>query len=58
VEFVKRSNGVFGKSAPARHSSPHLLIGMLQKSQAVNLFSICTTSTAAGTSESGGSPKD
>jgi DNA helicase HerA-like ATPase len=39
VEFVKRSNGIFGKSGTGKtFFTRQLLIGMLQKSQAVNLI--------------------
>ena len=39
VEFAKRSNGIFGKSGTGKtFFTRQLLIGMLQKSQAVNLI--------------------
>ena len=39
VEFVKRSNGIFGKSGTGKTFFTRLLLaGMLQKSQAVNLI--------------------
>ena len=38
-EFVKRSNGIFGKSGTGKTFLTRiLLIGMLQKSKAVNLI--------------------
>jgi DNA helicase HerA-like ATPase len=56
-EFVKRSNGVFGKSGTGKTFLTRiLLIGMLQKSQAVNLvFDMHNEYGWAGTRE-GGSP--
>jgi len=54
-EFVKRSNGIFGKSGTGKTFLTRiLLIGMLQKSQAVNLiFDMHNEYGWAGTSESG-----
>jgi DNA helicase HerA-like ATPase len=55
VEFVKRSNGIFGKSGTGKTFLTRiLLIGMLQKSQAVNLiFDMHNEYGWQGTSESG-----
>ena len=54
-EFVKRSNGIFGKSGTGKTFLTRiLLIGMLQKSHAVNLiFDMHNEYGWAGTSESG-----
>jgi DNA helicase HerA-like ATPase len=54
-EFVKRSNGIFGKSGTGKTFLTRiLLIGMLQKSQAVNLiFDMHNEYGWAGTSEGG-----
>jgi len=54
--FVKRSNGVFGKSGTGKTFLTRiLLIGMLQKSKAVNLiFDMQNEYGWEGTSESGG----
>jgi len=54
-EFVKRSNGVFGKSGTGKTFLTRiLLIGMLQKSKAVNLiFDMHNEYGWAGTSEGG-----
>jgi uncharacterized protein len=59
VEFVKRSNGIFGKSGTGKTFLTRiLLIGMLQKSQAVNLiFDMHNEYGWQGTSESGGAAK-
>ena len=56
-EFVKRSNGIFGKSGTGKTFLTRiLLIGMLQKSKAVNLiFDMHNEYGWAGTSE-GGTP--
>jgi DNA helicase HerA-like ATPase len=53
VEFVKRSNGIFGKSGTGKtFLTRMLLIGMLQKSRAVNLiFDMHNEYGWAGTSE-------
>ncbi|MGD0794125.1 MAG: ATP-binding protein [Dehalococcoidales bacterium] len=55
VEFVKRSNGIFGKSGTGKTFLTRiLLIGMLQKSKAVNLiFDMHNEYGWQGTSESG-----
>jgi DNA helicase HerA-like ATPase len=55
VEFVKRSNGIFGKSGTGKTFLTRiLLIGMLQKSRAVNLiFDMHNEYGWQGTSESG-----
>ena len=55
-EFVKRSNGVFGKSGTGKTFFTRLLlIGMLQKSRAANLiFDLHSEYGWSGTSESGG----
>jgi DNA helicase HerA-like ATPase len=55
VEFVKRSNGIFGKSGTGKTFLTRiLLIGMLQKSQAVNLiFDMHNEYGWQGTSEKG-----
>jgi hypothetical protein len=55
VEFVKRSNGIFGKSGTGKTFLTRiLLIGMLQKSQAVNLiFDMHNEYGWQGTSEGG-----
>ena len=54
-EFVKRSNGIFGKSGTGKTFLTRiLLIGMLQKSQAVNLiFDMHNEYGWEGTSEKG-----
>jgi DNA helicase HerA-like ATPase len=54
-EFVKRSNGIFGKSGTGKTFFTRLLlIGMLQKSRAVNLiFDMHNEYGWAGSSESG-----
>ncbi len=54
-ELVKRSNGIFGKSGTGKTFLTRiLLIGMLQKSQAVNLiFDMHSEYGWAGTSEKG-----
>jgi DNA helicase HerA-like ATPase len=54
-EFVKRSNGIFGKSGTGKTFLTRiLLIGMLQKSQAVNLvFDMHNEYGWAGTREGG-----
>jgi len=54
-EFVKRSNGIFGKSGTGKTFLTRiLLIGMLQKSQAVNLiFDMHNEYGWQGTSEGG-----
>ena len=54
-EFVKRSNGIFGKSGTGKtFLTRMLLIGMLQKSQAVNLvFDMHNEYGWEGTSEKG-----
>jgi hypothetical protein len=54
-EFVKRSNGIFGKSGTGKTFLTRiLLIGMLQKSQAVNLiFDMHNEYGWQGTSEKG-----
>ena len=54
--FVKRSNGIFGKSGTGKTFLTRiLLIGMLQKSKAVNLiFDMHNEYGWEGTSESGG----
>jgi DNA helicase HerA-like ATPase len=54
-EFVKRSNGIFGKSGTGKTFLTRiLLIGMLQKSKAVNLiFDMHNEYGWSGTSESG-----
>jgi len=54
-EFVKRSNGIFGKSGTGKTFLTRiLLIGMLQKSRAVNLiFDMHNEYGWAGTSEGG-----
>ncbi len=56
-EFVKRSNGIFGKSGTGKTFLTRiLLIGMLQKSKAVNLiFDMHNEYGWKGTSEGGGS---
>jgi len=58
-ELVKRSNGIFGKSGTGKtFLTRMLLIGMLQKSAAVNLiFDMHNEYGWAGTSESGRSVK-
>ncbi len=58
-EFVKRSNGIFGKSGTGKTFLTRiLLIGMLQKSAAVNLiFDMHSEYGWAGTSEGGKSVK-
>jgi len=58
-EFVKRSNGIFGKSGTGKTFLTRiLLIGMLQKSKAVNLiFDMHNEYGWAGTSEKGGTVK-
>ena len=58
-EFVKRSNGIFGKSGTGKTFLTRiLLIGILQKSHAVNLiFDMQNEYGWAGTSESGRSVK-
>lgn len=58
-ELVKRSNGIFGKSGTGKTFLTRiLLIGMLQKSQAVNLiFDMHSEYGWAGTSEAGRSVK-
>ncbi len=58
-ELVKRSNGIFGKSGTGKTFLTRiLLIGMLQKSQAVNLiFDMHNEYGWAGTSEKGHSVK-
>ncbi|MFC2001417.1 ATP-binding protein [Chloroflexota bacterium] len=58
-ELVKRSNGIFGKSGTGKTFLTRiLLIGMLQKSQAVNLiFDMHSEYGWAGTSETGRSVK-
>ena len=58
-EFVKRSNGIFGKSGTGKTFLTRiLLIGMLQKSQAVNLiFDMHNEYGWAGTSEGGAAVK-
>lgn len=58
-EFVKRSNGIFGKSGTGKTFLTRiLLIGMLQKSKAVNLiFDMHNEYGWAGTSEGGPSVK-
>jgi uncharacterized protein len=55
VEFVKRTNGIFGKSGTGKTFLTRiLLIGMLQKSQAVNLvFDMHNEYGWQGTSEGG-----
>jgi DNA helicase HerA-like ATPase len=55
-EFVKRSNGIFGKSGTGKTFLTRiLLIGMLQKSRAVNLiFDMHNEYGWQGTSEEGG----
>jgi len=55
-EFVKRSNGIFGKSGTGKTFLTRiLLIGMLQKSKAVNLiFDMHNEYGWQGTSEEGG----
>ncbi len=55
VEFVKRTNGIFGKSGTGKTFLTRiLLIGMLQKSQAVNLiFDMHNEYGWQGTSEAG-----
>jgi uncharacterized protein len=57
VEFVKRSNGIFGKSGTGKTFLTRILLaGMLQKSQAVNLiFDMHNEYGWQGTSE-GGAP--
>jgi DNA helicase HerA-like ATPase len=59
VEFVKRSNGIFGKSGTGKTFLTRiLLIGMLQKSRAVNLiFDMHNEYGWQGTSEGGPSVK-
>ena len=54
-EFVKRSNGIFGKSGTGKTFLTRiLLIGMLQKSKAVNLiFDMHNEYGWQGTSEGG-----
>ncbi|MBI2836378.1 MAG: ATP-binding protein [Chloroflexi bacterium] len=58
-EFVRRSNGIFGKSGTGKtFLTRMLLIGMLQKSKAVNLvFDMHNEYGWAGTSEKGGTVK-
>ncbi|MDD5127496.1 MAG: DUF87 domain-containing protein, partial [Dehalococcoidales bacterium] len=58
-EYVKRSNGIFGKSGTGKTFLTRiLLIGMLQKSRAVNLiFDMHNEYGWAGTSEAGKSVK-
>ncbi len=58
-EFVKRSNGIFGKSGTGKTFLTRiLLIGMLQKSRAVNLvFDMHNEYGWEGTSEKGGKVK-
>jgi len=58
-EFVKRSNGIFGKSGTGKTFLTRiLLIGMLQKSKAVNLiFDMHNEYGWAGHSEKGGTVK-
>jgi DNA helicase HerA-like ATPase len=58
-ELVRRSNGIFGKSGTGKtFLTRMLLIGMLQKSAAVNLiFDMHNEYGWAGTSEGGGSVK-
>lgn len=58
-EFVKRSNGVFGKSGTGKTFFTRLLlIGMLQKSRAANLiFDLHSEYGWSGTSETGGAVK-
>jgi uncharacterized protein len=59
VEFVKRSNGIFGKSGTGKTFLTRiLLVGMLQKSQAVNLiFDMHNEYGWIGTREGGGTAK-
>ncbi|MDP2729904.1 MAG: ATP-binding protein [Dehalococcoidales bacterium] len=58
-EFVKRSNGIFGKSGTGKtYFTRLMLIGMLQKSKAVNLvFDMHSEYGWAGSREGGGSVK-
>jgi DNA helicase HerA-like ATPase len=58
-EFVKRSNGIFGKSGTGKTFLTRiLLIGMLQKSKAVNLiFDMHSEYGWQGTREGGGTVK-
>jgi len=49
AELVKRSNGIFGKAAPARLSSPAcFLLGCCRKELRSTWFSICIVNMGGG----------